>query len=205
MKAFFPLFKLKLSFKLMILMNNKIDNYEYERTFFDGKIHLINNDQDLSELSEKLLSITEFGFDTETRPSFKKGDNFKMALLQLSTPDEAFLIRLHFISQFEIIKKILENKKVLKVGLAIRDDIKGLQKIFPFHPEGFVELQELAKKIGLKNMGLKGMTEEVLQVTLSKRAKLTNWEQKSLTNEQLVYAATDAWIGLSIYQHLDKH
>ena len=183
-------------------MNDKIDNHEYQRVKFEGQIHLIENDQDLEKFSEVLLNCKAFGFDTETKPSFKKGDNFKMALLQLSNEEEAFLIRLHFITNFKIIKKLLENKEVVKAGLAIRDDIKGLQKIFPFTPSNFVELQDIAKARGLKNFGLKGMTEEVLKVTLSKKAKLTNWEATKLTEEQLVYAATDAWIGLKLFQKL---
>ena len=75
--------------------------------------------------------------------------------------------------------------------------------MFPFTPHNFIELQDLAKTKGLKNFGLKGMTEEVLDKTLSKKAKLTNWEQKSLTTEQMKYAATDAWIALKIYEKLD--
>jgi ribonuclease D len=183
-------------------MNNKIDNQEYVRTKFTGNIHLISSDLELKTHADNLLSCNALGFDTETKPSFKKGDHFKMALLQLSNLDDAYLIRLHFIHEFELLREILEKKNIIKVGLAIRDDIKGLQKLFPFTPHGFVELQDIAKQKGLKNLGLKGMTEEVLNVTLSKKAKLTNWEAIKLSEEQLTYAATDAWIGLKLYQEL---
>lgn len=125
-----------------------------------------------------------------------------MALLQLATENDAYLIRLHKITQFQALISVFENNQILKTGVAIRDDIKGLQKLFKFSPQNFVELQDLAKKKGLKNFGLKGMTEEVLFGTISKGPKTTNWEALSLTERQLLYAATDAWIGLKIYQNL---
>ena len=88
------------------------------------------------------------------------------------------------------------------MGVAIRDDLKLLQKSFSFIPQSFVELQELAKVKGLGNFGLKGMTEEVLGAALSKRSKLTNWEASVLSEEQQMYAATDAWVGQAIYRKL---
>jgi ribonuclease D len=169
---------------------------------FTGKIHLITNDQELKAAASILNSFKAFGFDTETRPSFKKGEVYKVAMLQLATETEAFVIRLHYINHFQILKNIFENPDVLKVGVAIRDDLRQLQKIFQFMPENFIELQTVAKEKNLQNMGLKGMTEEILQSTISKASKMTNWEAKELTDRQVAYAATDAWIGLKIYNKL---
>jgi ribonuclease D len=167
---------------------------------FPGKIHLIRNDREL--LAMDIGTPKVLGFDTETRPSFRKGEIYKVALLQLSTETEAFLIRLHYVSQFQIIKNIFENKEVVKVGVAIRDDLKLLKNLFAFEPQNFIELQNLAKEMKLNNFGLKGMTEEVLQTSISKGPKTTNWEVRELTDKQKTYAATDAWIGLMIYQKL---
>lgn len=169
---------------------------------FPGKIHLINTDQALQSVADHLKSVKEFGFDTETRPAFKKGEVYQVALLQLATDTDAFVIRLHRINKFEIFKDIFENSDVLKVGLAIHDDLRQLQKKFVFTPQKFVELQHLAKAKGLLNFGLKGMAEEVLQATISKGPKTTNWEAHELTDRQILYAATDAWIGLKLYQKL---
>lgn len=169
---------------------------------FSGKIHLITGDDQLVAVADLLQSATELGFDTETRPSFKKGESYNVALLQLATDTDAFVIRLNKITQFQIFKSILENKDVLKVGVAVRDDIKSLQKRFSFIPQNIIELQNVAKEKGLKNLGLKGMTEEVLHSRLSKRAKITNWEAPHLTEAQIMYAATDAWIGLEIYRRI---
>lgn len=169
---------------------------------FPGKIHLINTDQELQAVMSDLTSAKALGFDTETRPAFKKGEVYQVALLQLSTETDAYVVRLHRISQFDVFKRIFENPNVLKVGLAIRDDLKQLQKRFQFTPENFVELQTLAKEKGLENFGLKGMTEEVLGATITKGPKTTNWEAAELTDRQILYAATDAWIGLTLYQKL---
>lgn len=169
---------------------------------FSGKIHYIQNDRELEAVMSELSSITAFGFDTETRPAFTKGEVHQVALLQLATETDAYVVRLHRISQFAVFKRIFENPHVLKVGLAIRDDLKALQKRFQFTPENFVELQTLAKEKGLQNFGLKGMTEEVLGATITKGPKTTNWEASELTDRQILYAATDAWIGLTLYKKL---
>ncbi|MEQ1722584.1 MAG: 3'-5' exonuclease domain-containing protein 2, partial [Pseudobdellovibrio sp.] len=135
---------------------NNLNNADYKLINFKGKIHLIINNQELANVAAKLSFAKELGFDTETRASFKVGEVYKVALLQLSTNEEAYLIRLHGITEFEIIKNILENKDILKVGVAIRDDLKNLNKLFKFTPQNFIELQDLAKAKGLKNFGLKG-------------------------------------------------
>lgn len=184
------------------LMTDSVIKSEYASINFKGKIHLINSDEELTGIAGELSSVQELGFDTETRPSFKKGDYFKVALLQLSTENNAYLIRLHTVTRFQILKDVFENNQIIKVGVAIRDDIKQLQKLFAFTPLNFIELQDLAKNKGLKNFGLKGMTEEVLQAKLSKKAKITNWEAPALTAQQIMYAATDAWIGLELYRKI---
>lgn len=176
----------------------------YKTIKFPGKIHLITNDQALAVIAPALKAATALGFDTETRASFKVGEVYQVALLQLATEHDAYLIRLHGITQFESIREAFENPQILKVGAAIRDDLKALQKLFAFTPENFIDLQSVAKKANLKNLGLRGMTEEVLDATLSKRAKTSNWEVKSLSIDQIIYAATDAWIGLKLYQTISS-
>jgi ribonuclease D len=171
---------------------------------FPGKIHLIKSDLELHAVSEALLAAKQFGFDTETRPSFKKGEVYPVAILQLATNTDAYIIRLKHLTNFEVLKNIFENTNVLKVGAAIRDDLKLLQKKFPFTPQGFIELQTVAKTKNLKNIGLKGMTEEVLHAALNKGPKTTNWDAQDLTDRQILYAATDAWVGLKIYQKLES-
>lgn len=181
-------------------MNDKFDDTNiFVRAQFPGEIIMINSDAEIAPALELLRSDPLIGFDTETKPSFRKGEVYQVSLLQLANPDYALLFRLHSLTDFSLLKTFFEDEATKKIGVAIRDDIKALQKTFPFEPKGFVELSEMAKSYNLKNFGLKGMTEEVLNLTLSKRAKLSNWESKDLKNDQKIYAATDAWIGREIY------
>ncbi|WP_413587103.1 3'-5' exonuclease [Bdellovibrio sp. HCB274] len=179
-----------------------MDHGTFKLLSFPGKIHLINSDHELQVVAKQLESVKEFGFDTETRPAFKKGEVYPVSLLQLATDTDAYVVRLRHLTRFELIQHIFEDTSVIKVGVAIRDDLKQLHKRFPFTPQNFIELQTLAKTKNLKNFGLKSMTEEVLQATITKGPKTTNWAAVELTDNQLLYAATDAWIGLKLYQKL---
>ena len=128
---------------------NKTEN-PLPRISFSGKIYLINSNLELNAVAKELESIKEFGFDTETRPSFKKGEFYKVSLLQLATEEKAFLFRLHYLSECQILKNIFENPEIIKVGAALRDDLRQLQMIFKFSAKNFIELQDLAKVKGLK-------------------------------------------------------
>jgi len=186
-------------------MNDKFDQTNiYVKAQFPGEIIMINHDYEIKQALDFLRLDPLIGFDTETKPSFRKGEVYQVSLLQLATPDHALLFRLHSLTDFSLLKEFFEDESIKKIGVAIRDDIRALQKTFPFEPRGFVELSDMAKDHNLKNFGLKGMTEEVLNLTLSKRAKLSNWELKDLKNDQKIYAATDAWIGREIYIALNE-
>jgi len=181
-------------------MNDKIDEQiNYIRAQFPGEIITIDHDDAIKDALELIKGETFIGFDTETKPSFKKGEFYQVSLLQLATPDHALLFRLQNLKKFSMLTEFFEQESILKIGVATRDDIKALQRLFPFTPRGFIELSDLAKTHQLKNYGLKGLTEEVLDLTLSKKAKLSNWESKDLKEDQKIYAATDAWIGREIY------
>lgn len=183
-------------------MTDEVQKPPLKRIQFQGRIHLITTDQQLAVIAKDLMAATELGFDTETRPSFRKGEVYQTSLLQLATDQEAYLIRLRGLTEFRGLIEVFESKEILKVGVAIRDDLKKLQHLFRFSQQNFVELQDVAKMKGLKNFGLKGMTEEVLTAGLSKRAKITNWDAHRLTDDQLMYAATDAWVGLQLFRAL---
>jgi len=168
---------------------------------FEGVIHVIESPEEMGAALEYLSFQTILGFDTETRPAFKKGQIFPVSLLQLSTSEQAFLFRINKIGLPIGLIKILAPK-ILKIGVAIRDDIKILQRIVPFKPSGFIELQDLVKNYGIENFSLKKLTAIILGFRISKSARLTNWDVHELTEQQLVYGATDAWVSCEIYKQL---
>lgn len=170
--------------------------------WFEGEIQIIEDYDQVDEIADFLASQKVIGFDTETRPAFKKGVFNKVALLQLSTTDKAFLLRVNKIGVPSPILKILSNPGIVKPGVAIRDDVKGLQAISMFKPKGFIELQDHAKEMGIQNFSLKKLAAIVLGFRISKSQQLSNWEALTLTDAQKIYAATDAWTALEIYKTL---
>lgn len=169
---------------------------------FPGSIHLIERTEQVNAAIEYLNSQNSLGFDTETKPSFAKGQNNPVSLLQLSTSDRAFLFRIGRTGLPKGLVKILSSPKIIKIGVAIRDDIKILQKITPFKPSSFIDLQEIVGNYGIENFSLKKLSAIVLGFRISKAQRLTNWDAAELTEPQLLYAATDAWAALEIYSRL---
>jgi len=172
---------------------------------FSGSIIVVDSDDLFEDARMALECESILGFDTETKPSFKKGRFHSVALLQLSTPDKAFLFRLNKIPVPLFLIRILENPAIIKVGVALKDDLCGLRKIVPFNPDGFIDLQQFVKEFGIEDNGLKKLVANILGFRISKRFQTSNWEQEILSPEQLGYAATDAWVCQQIYSALSNH
>ena len=171
---------------------------------YSGRIEVVANHESLKACLPALHAEKLLGFDTETRPSFRKGVMFPIALLQLATRETVYLIRLNHLGFPEELRDLLASPESQKVGVAIRDDIKGLQQLGSFIPQGFVELSQLARQLGIVTCGLRNRAGIFLNVRISKKAQLSNWEQEELTESQQNYAATDAWISREIYGFLDQ-
>ncbi len=182
-------------------ISNEVLN-ELPLQHFDGEIVLVEHSDGIAQVMQEIKGETVVGFDTETRPSFKKGVSNSISLFQLSTQRSTYLIRLNKTGVTDEFKKFLENKSVIKVGVGIRDDLRGLQKLIPFKPEGFIELQKLAVEKGLKDFSLKKLAGILLNFRVSKRQRLSNWEADILSGAQMTYAATDSWVALEIYKKL---
>ena len=172
--------------------------------FFHGEIVEISTpgaaNKALQELKQEIL----LGFDTETRPSFTplQGRLHKTALLQLATGNKAFLFQLPWCRVSSGLVKLLSNPNILKIGAAVRDDIRGLQAYHPFCPAGFIDIQTMAESQSIKEKSLKKLAAIVLHLRLSKGQQLSNWENRELTPAQRQYAALDAFICREIYLKL---
>ncbi len=188
-------------------MQHRLTNEELEQlplTNFGGEIVVVETYDALTSSVEEMRREKILGFDTETRPSFTRGVSYGVALLQLSSPVKAWLIRINRVGLPQEVLDILQNKNITKIGAAIRDDIKALQKHSGFVPAGFVDLQDMAKEKGFEDFSLKKLAAHVMGVRISKRQRLSNWEAAQLSASQQSYAATDAWVSLKIYEGMQR-
>ena len=184
---------------------SKISNEEVaalEAVRFDGQIIVIDTEQALEKACQELAEQPILGFDTETRPSFKAGVTNKVALLQLATYERCYLIRLCRVKFSSKLQSILQRSDILKVGADVAGDLRSLGKVRNFTPRGFVDLQSEVGKFGIEDKSLRKMSGIVLGKRVSKAQRLSNWEAQTFTDQQKMYAATDAWVCLKIYDRL---
>ncbi len=174
----------------------------YELSWFKGEIVIVDNMRVYRKVIPRLQNIKILGFDTETRPSFKKGRKNKVSLIQLATSDLACLFRINRIGMPQELVDILADPEIIKAGVAVHDDIRFLKNVRKFNPEGLIDLQKLVKEYGIHSSGLKKLAAIVLGFRISKRQQVTDWEAKALSEAQQIYAATDAWVCHEIYRKL---
>jgi ribonuclease D len=172
------------------------------RTKFCGEIRNIDTLDAFYEFFPLLNNELLLGFDTETKPAFKKGVINEVSLLQLSTSDQAFLFRLNYIGLPKPLLQLLSDPEIIKAGVAVRDDLSVLNRLSKFNPAGFIDLQKMVKDYGIEDNGLKKLAANILGFNISKRQQTSNWEQEQLSIGQIEYAATDAWICYEIYKIL---
>lgn len=175
----------------------------YDLSWFKGEIVLVDNLKKFYEVIPRLQNSAVLGFDTETKPNFKKGRKNNVSLLQLATNDLACLFRINKIGIPDELINILADKNIIKAGVAIHDDIRFLTGVRNFIPAGFIELQNLVKEFGIKCSGLKKLCAIILGFRISKRQQVTDWEASELSDAQILYAATDAWVCYEIYSKLN--
>ena len=173
-----------------------------ELSWFKGEIIVVDNLKTFNEVLPKLHDSDLLGFDTETKPNFKKGRKNSVSLIQLSTDKMACLFRINKIGFPEELIRLLSNPHVIKAGVAVHDDIRFLKGVKKFSPDGFVDLQSFVRDYGIQSSGLKKLAAIVLGFRISKRQQVTDWEAEQLTEAQQVYAATDAWVCYQIYNKL---
>ncbi|MBR5238755.1 MAG: 3'-5' exonuclease domain-containing protein 2 [Paludibacteraceae bacterium] len=167
-----------------------------------GEIIVIDRPEDVAAAIDDLKQCPLIGFDTETRPSFRRGESNTISLLQLATDQRAYLFRLKKIGPNQLLKDLLESEEHMKVGLSVHDDFHSLNRWMPCRPKNFIELQKYVKAFGIEEMSLQKIYAIVFNKKISKRQQLSNWEADQLTPAQQQYAAIDAWACRDIYYEL---
>jgi ribonuclease D len=177
---------------------------ELDRVVFDGEIIVIDHLAQVKNAVDYLSSKTAIGFDTETKPAFKRGQTNNVALLQLATEEECFLFRLNKIGYPDDLEDLMCNKEVKKIGLSLRDDFAALRKRTGKNPENFIDLQLFVDKFDIEDNSLQKIYAILFGQKISKSQRLSNWEAEELTPAQQSYAAIDAWACLRIYNYLTR-
>ena len=169
---------------------------------YQGEVVVIDRQEDLADAFRDIHQHPFVGFDTESKPTFVKGDYNHPSLLQIAVPERVYLIRLLKTGMTTEIADFFQQQQVEKVGLALHNDISSLQKMRSFEPSAIIDLAPITTEIGIEANGLRKLTALVLGFRISKSGQLTNWEAETLAEKQLRYAATDAWVCYEIYQLL---
>lgn len=169
---------------------------------FPGKIIVVLNEYEAERAVEYLLSSDVLGVDTETRPAFRKGNNHKVALLQVATRKECFLFRLNHLGLPKSLLRLLSNKQVPMVGLSWHDDLMSLHRREQFEPGWFIDIQDIIGNLGIVDKSLQKLYANLFGEKISKRQRLTNWEADVLTDRQKEYAAIDAWACIKLYDEI---
>lgn len=172
---------------------------------YRGRIQLVRREEEVADAVARLAQDRVLGFDVEARPSFKRGEKHPAALLQLAGADWVCIFRLLDIGLPAVLRDLLADAGVRKVGVSLKDDIKELRGLSDFAPGGFVDLGEAARKAGLMHHGLKGLAALLFGFRISKSSQRSNWANEQLTDKQIGYAATDAWLSRELYFELLRH
>ncbi len=169
---------------------------------YQGRIHLIQRSEQVEQAVRQLEKEKVLGFDTETRPTFRVGQHYLPALLQLAGEHAVYIFQLRHCRLSKALCRLLANPEIIKAGVALDRDVQELNKLAPFKPAGFVDVGKLAKQAGCKNHGLRGLATLLLEFRVSKYSQTSNWARRTLTRAQIEYAATDAWVGRELYHKL---
>lgn len=169
---------------------------------YGGEVIVIEEAKKIEGAVRYLAAHTCLGFDTETRPAFHKGETHPVSLLQLATPEKVYLFRLNKCGFPLTLRNLLAEKRIEKIGVGIRDDIRALRKLGNFQPVSFIDLQEFVAHYGIGEKSFSKLMAIIFQVKISKRQRVTNWDAPVLTLSQIKYAATDAWGALRMYEEL---
>ena len=193
--------------KMLTDLKKTIDRKEIDLLppyVFSGEVKVIEEARQVGEAADFLSRHACLGFDTETRPAFRKGEIYKVSLLQLAVPDQVFLFRLNKCGFGKELRDLLSDPVVVKIGVGIRDDLRNLRKSGEFTPASFVDMQEYAARFGIEDKSFSKLMAIIFGVRISKKQRVSNWEALVLTEAQIRYAATDAWGALKMYERLSS-
>ena len=171
---------------------------------YGGPIHLVAGETDLRSAWNAIRRERVVGFDTETRPTFRRGQSYPPSLVQLATSKAVYLFQLASLTCSEVIADALGNAHLIKAGISVGHDLKQLGLSFPIQPVNMLELDAVAKRHGYPQTGVRNLAGIFLGGRITKSVQTSNWAQAHLTKTQQVYAATDAWICRELFLRFER-
>jgi len=172
---------------------------------WEGEVRLVEDARALERAAQEIHDEGVIGFDTETRPAFRPGESYPPALAQVATARAVYLFPLLRLDCSAVLAKLLAEPRITVSGVALADDLRLLRNQFHFEEQSITDLGLVAKRHGLKQTGLRNLAGIFLGARITKGAKTTNWSAPRLTEQQIVYAATDAWICRELYLRFDEY
>jgi len=169
---------------------------------YAGPVEVVRTEAQLAAALHALRGESPLGFDTETRPAFRRGESYSPSLLQIASSREVFLFQLKPLGRAAGLRALLGDPSVLKAGVAVTYDVLKLREILPFEPAGFLEIETLARAMSIRNGGLRSLAALLLGFRISKAAQTSRWDSDRLTPTQVAYAATDAWASREVFLKL---
>jgi ribonuclease D len=171
---------------------------------YEGDVHLVATPEELKRARDDLLQEKIVGFDTETRPAFRKGESYHPSLFQAATARAVYLFQLRHREAYPLLAEVLSEKRIVKAGVAVADDLRTLKHVFPFVEHGVVDLGLIARRAGYGQTGLRNLAGIFMGMRITKGTKTSNWAALQLTAQQIAYAATDAWVCRELYVKFEK-
>lgn len=170
---------------------------------------IVVTDQTLAtQAFEELELAGRVGFDTESKPTFYKGQKSEGPhVLQFATTEKAYIFLSHIQETHPVIIELLRASHITKIGFGLGGDLHQISNRFGLRPESIIDLDRSFKQLGYRNaVGAKSAIAIFFNQKLLKSKSVTtsNWAAKQLTERQLIYAANDAYAAIRVFHALEN-
>jgi len=166
---------------------------------YEGAVHLVASADDLGRAMDDIRAERVLGFDTETRPAFRKGEHHLPCLVQAATARAVYLFPLQRMDCSAAVAEFLGAREIVKIGVSPAHDLRQLKLVFPLEQASMLDAGAIARRCGLEQTGLRNLAALFLGFRIPKGNRTSNWAARRLSPAQIAYAATDAWVCRELY------
>jgi len=171
---------------------------------YEGEVVVVGSPAELERARADFAQEALVGIDTETRPAFRKGESYPPSLVQVATAKAVYLFQIQQLDCSSVLKGLLDSESVVKAGVSLAYDLRQLKQVFPFDEKAVVDVGWAAKRQKLEQTGVRNLAALFLGMRIPKGAKTTNWSSRTLSPQQVTYAATDAWVCRQLYLRFEE-